>query len=1100
MRSFPPHLCIVLLLFPSLLFAQTTYERGATQLENILPPSPEASSAVKYADVPFTHSMGMAELEIPLYTLKGRELELPIALSYRSGGIKLDEIAGVAGLGWSLVAGGCVTRTVVDMPDEFSAAGFSHQMPSGTLLTALENQTNNSTSLAYLRDVARHRIDSALDRFSYNVCGLSGTFVIKDDDTVFYLSGDGVLVEFTRNSAGKIDSFTLTGPDGTVYVLDEKETGFHRGRLVPSSPSSGQQDDWTATTAWYLKTVTSPSGTESATFSYTSGGTWVCDICPTTYSATFVCNGVTTIGTIGSDSAAIQHRYQTKQLTSVALSGFTAAFSYSFSTGYVNHNTNSSWDRYTNYPQCLTALDISYDGTELRHVDIGTGQDNADGRVVLKYLRYYAGGDLYDKWDFMYAHPSPLEIYSNRTVSRYSQDWYGYFNAENEKAYGLIPGTTPATRLYVCPYEMEYVGGTPTLSRKYGEPDGSFSHYMSLISANHDGAVTEWEWEGASIEFGGETYSIGSRIKSITVKDNGVHTIRKRNFTYASASHRGPVVATPDMYLSVDASQGLGSGGTLIQNQEYTWVMTLHETPVVEGPGIQETRVYYGSVTEELTDGVKLYGARTVYTYDTSYASPVGTSTIGRFPTDWESTYSGSYSPLSISPWWGIRDSYQESGPDAPPLLTRKDIYKRENGQSVLAEREEYYYPNISRQSVLVDYRAVVAMTRYMAGDLRYGDIYHYPVRAQDYSGVQPERIKHTLFGFILNNHVSTTHLIYAGRSNLSSPIRVSRRVLEADGRRRCIDFVYPDTWLLSSRPTWASQLFARHILNKPVKEIYGLISDTGSINGTLNEWMTVTNEYGSFTVNGHSRLMFKKRSEIIGSQTAWSEEVLARDNLGNIYSIKEKGKPVTSIQWSYNGLYPVAFVQNASASSMIAALGGQSAANMLTAAMAPTPSQLSACNGLRQALPESNVTTFEHLPGLGMSSQVDPAGVMTSYDLDGAGRLTVERDADGHAMREYVYSLLNDGGHRSVRSRLYRNDDGSAYTEDVQWWNTLGLRVENIAVSAGNGQSDLVTAYESDYLLHDDVKTCRPIRHRPTVELFKRPHLPQQQTITAAA
>ena len=117
------HLASALMLFASCLglYAQTEtktkYERGATYLENTVPPSPEPASIVKYADVPFTHSTGMAEYDIPFYTLQGRELNIPIGLHYASGGIKLDEIAGVAGLGWTLQAGGCITRTVMDMPD-----------------------------------------------------------------------------------------------------------------------------------------------------------------------------------------------------------------------------------------------------------------------------------------------------------------------------------------------------------------------------------------------------------------------------------------------------------------------------------------------------------------------------------------------------------------------------------------------------------------------------------------------------------------------------------------------------------------------------------------------------------------------------------------------------------------------------------------------------------------------------------------------------------------------------------------------------------------------------------------------------------------------
>ena len=63
-------------------FAQTevSYRRGATQLEDILPPSPEAASRVKYTDVPFTHSMGAAEYSVPIYEMKGRRLTIPISL------------------------------------------------------------------------------------------------------------------------------------------------------------------------------------------------------------------------------------------------------------------------------------------------------------------------------------------------------------------------------------------------------------------------------------------------------------------------------------------------------------------------------------------------------------------------------------------------------------------------------------------------------------------------------------------------------------------------------------------------------------------------------------------------------------------------------------------------------------------------------------------------------------------------------------------------------------------------------------------------------------------------------------------------------------
>lgn len=82
-------------------------------------------------------------------------------------------------------------------------------MPSASLLAKLENGTDDTETMGYLRDIVWHRLDSSLDRYSYNVCGLSGSFVIKDDRTVFHLSGDGVSITPAFHDDGYVDFFTL---------------------------------------------------------------------------------------------------------------------------------------------------------------------------------------------------------------------------------------------------------------------------------------------------------------------------------------------------------------------------------------------------------------------------------------------------------------------------------------------------------------------------------------------------------------------------------------------------------------------------------------------------------------------------------------------------------------------------------------------------------------------------------------------------------------------------------------------------------------------------------------------------------------------------
>lgn len=72
----------------------------------IIPPSPNAAALGKFGSMPVSLHTGTPNISIPLYTLRGRELAVPISLDYHASGIKLEEVASNVGLGWSLSAGG----------------------------------------------------------------------------------------------------------------------------------------------------------------------------------------------------------------------------------------------------------------------------------------------------------------------------------------------------------------------------------------------------------------------------------------------------------------------------------------------------------------------------------------------------------------------------------------------------------------------------------------------------------------------------------------------------------------------------------------------------------------------------------------------------------------------------------------------------------------------------------------------------------------------------------------------------------------------------------------------------------------------------------
>ena len=1081
---------------------ETMYERGATYLENTMPPSPDPASVVKYADVPFTHSTGMAEYDVPFYTLQGRELSVPIGLHYASGGIKLDEIAGVAGLGWTLQAGGCITRTVMDLPDEFESYMLHHEMPEGLLLTALENRVDTTFTLNYLRNLLYHKIDSSLDRYSYNVCGLSGTFVIRDDGTVFQLSGDGVLIDYTREADGSIGTFTITGPDGTVYTCSEKETGTHdgQGTTLPG-PLTGEADRWSATTAWHMTSMRSRSGLEMAEFTYSEPEEWkrVVRSRSQSMSVTWPSDPYQSnlSPQIESSSKYIHTTYSTKVLSGIVFDGTAVSFSYLKGPSYCRRTGDSSYQQ--NFPFILDEITVQVQGNpnEVARLDVSCISAPYDGRILLNGLHLYKEDVLDDKWSFTYRSVGC-------EVSRGSQDWYGYYNGENEFSDN---GTGR-----VFPFEFRPSFNSPELTN--GHPNPEYADYMSLISVDNDGAVTRFSYEGSVITASGKDYSVGVRVKSIILPGQ-LTPVRARYFKYESPVCSTPYVPALDMYCTASLSLRLVEWVSLND-----WNYTLYETPVTIGPSIYDARVYYGRVTEEVGDMLRLdIGmdepslpvSRTVYEYFTDDVCPSRKSTISRFPEERYPYYAGYNAPDFISPLNGMRGCYYESGPSGTPFLIRKEDYSYEDGACRLVSSTDYEYDKPSCQSVLVDYHATQVLYYWEApGKVYHEDIYHFPVYASSYSGRQP--VRETRVGYHASgNDTTVVTTSYVPRRSLSTPVRVSSVTMTAGNVVRQMSYGYADHEAPSG--DWTSALASQHFLSVPVKRsvryteksisrpVIGgnsdvSLTDLPAFPDTIIQVVTPLapafkeeiTQYGWFDALGGQVLFPSAHIEKTLGVESWREEVLTRDSRGAITSVKEKGSPQTVILWGYSRRLPVAVIENASISEVYEALGGRKVLIEASAGLdVPSDSYLQQLADLRTELPNAHVTTYTHIPGKGVESVTDPAGMRTTFEYDHSGRLTCVRDNEGNKVEEYDYSLMADeNNRRHMRSRTFRSADGQQFSEDVRWWDVYGRTLQDISIAASGDGKDLVTAYGSDFMFHDDVKTWLPYPVQNTTGAFQ--------------
>ncbi|WP_336687730.1 hypothetical protein [Chryseobacterium bernardetii] len=177
-----------------------------SQTNNILPPSSEAAQIAKYIETPVAYTNGIPEIGIPLFTLKDNDINIPVALNYHAGGIKVEEIASEVGLGWSLNVGGQISRIMRDKPDDFSTRGF------------LYNDLSNLSSNAYTK-IVNEKIDVEADTFIFSFLNYSGKFSYNQSTHSFiqFPLSDIKIEPIFQNQV--LFGFIITTPDGFNYYF-----------------------------------------------------------------------------------------------------------------------------------------------------------------------------------------------------------------------------------------------------------------------------------------------------------------------------------------------------------------------------------------------------------------------------------------------------------------------------------------------------------------------------------------------------------------------------------------------------------------------------------------------------------------------------------------------------------------------------------------------------------------------------------------------------------------------------------------------------------------------------------------------------------------
>jgi YD repeat-containing protein len=216
------------------------------QLPAIIPSSPETFNLCKAGLLSNNLYTGTATLSIPLYDLALKGYTLKVGLRYASNGIHASEMPSYVGMGFNLIAGGCITRIIRDEPD-----GVPENIPYGAFP---DPSQHNSDLRWYLNEAADNYWDTEPDEYMFNFNGMAGRFFLDSSGIGHCIPENNLKIEATDFYGSK--TFNITSADGTVYVFDLPETT----NTFQVFGSHTYSTSFSNETAWFLTSITTQTG------------------------------------------------------------------------------------------------------------------------------------------------------------------------------------------------------------------------------------------------------------------------------------------------------------------------------------------------------------------------------------------------------------------------------------------------------------------------------------------------------------------------------------------------------------------------------------------------------------------------------------------------------------------------------------------------------------------------------------------------------------------------------------------------------------------------------------------------------------------------
>ncbi|CAD0002154.1 DUF5977 domain-containing protein [Flavobacterium salmonis] len=1027
-----------------------------SNIPNITVASPQAASISKVGEIPIDIATGRMNYTIPIFEIKEGDFTMPINLSYNYSGLLLDEAPGYAGVGWTFNIGGSILHSINGLDDTGREAHKEYVYNYINKLPPFDDYATTSgltTIQHYLENVANGILDGEPDKYSVNAGSLNCSFYLDKDSNAFFL----------KNGNYKVSGYLHTG----FTVTDDKGINYIFNIPTESSKSSGESSS-IYISSFLLTEINFPTTTNKILFEYSPSVDFSNDInvnqtliLKGTMSVgrqdgeiitnkTYSNAGTNKLKKIITNDYTIELQYNDNPLEpgisvisnlSVKNKATAVVKSYDFVySGWTGKRTNlmnvkfngqiineMEYDMSTPYP--IMTADSDYVKKDL------WGYYNKNG-----ILATYDGLILPD--DNPYLKPDFLSTKIGALTK------IGY----QTKGYSLIEYEPNAVYLKSTDYNLPY------------EADATVTTHAQAGTSAHNGITDEETFVVNTVptevviyyrvanqpEITQNQEQRDTKVLMLKDGDNEANAIFIFNQTWLKeltwipqtnsfAGTIKKIINTPGTYR-IKAISSIGStasidvaikqrsdyfnqtvGGLRVKqvkncdfnDQCITTTYNYSQDSKSTGVMLQKPKFYSGvHVQDNSACSPSIYVRRDFYNYTSVLplsdfrGSPVLYKIVEKKDSGNDINNSLLNNGKTIFKFSGneVSNSLQDLQYQyTTGLLTNKEV-RNNTGKKVSEQNNSYNateIPNNAKFLYFLNSKLVYEVRAQVGGDLGAGAgacalTYPRPSNAfqvatfkywpRNYNLSSEENINY----YANDSVVQSTKFDY----DLNLTLLKSKKVVNSTNETLETKYYYPTDSEMGLEP-FVPELISKNRIGTP------LAVKSYNANKLSDQKTVYAKDASTANLVLPKYVYANKGADVIDTLKDKKVTYNQYDDKGNILQYtQESGTPV-SIIWGYNKTQPIAKIENAAYSEVVSYISNLQAKSDTGTEAA----LLTDLNSLRTNLPNAMVTTYTHIPLVGVSTITDPKGDKMTYTYDTFGRLQFVKDKNLDILQKYCYN-----------------------------------------------------------------------------------------------